>query len=760
MNISHWICDKCDHCVFFDGAHLALFLLEKSGKDGRYHVFSRGLADEVLLFVIISRSSFACATRFFAQVLRGVRIDRQLVTRLGREYGHVIHLVRLLFACPCCGDAPELVIMDGQSVGFLETAAFSAHRVTQNVPVLGGMKTDLIVIVNLAAVRDSVKRVTRNGAACTERESKAMEAWAVKYLNGEMEPFEASAATLFFFFFPFNQACLDKATGVSSGPALLPRQVIEINEVAEHMPAIVCVPRPQVIPHEFAVTDVELMDLVREVDEGDVEVDVTSEDQAAADDTDGEDDPTAVGVGDSAGNDLFGAPNVVAPLPRAPAPAPPLGGRDITGDVGGTQQPLGGRALGRLKEVVPWSTRTGMCAPSFGAVLATDILSWDAVRRFVRALVGEPVIGLLLSCHTREILHLAEALRDKDGKVFRAQLYAVGNVSFLDEFFARTSLVLEKHHGLRVAVSALLVFGLKVEHDVDAEFKSKAEAASRNGTGSNMEYAENWMVTSKTKFAEYVDGHKDYKGINLEDPVQTMEVFPALPRVRPAVRDNGAAMQRLKYKTQRGAAAAKEDEADDCNKDFTRHKNLTPCVFNVVCEHVITLGFRVLDKAESIEDGLSILLERFPVLPQKIFYDVACKFNRNAMRRIRPFFRQHNVRAWMDRAHGPGHTCSLINFADSALHLTFGRKSNAAEVSHSVAEKYRSSLAHMSPSTFVKLKSLQVAWSNLRAIYTLKMKQKRKETDHHRHAEFFHEELAEKCAMGPSCPCRLHHRPV
>ena len=130
------------------------------------------------------------------------------------------------------------------------------------------------------------------------------------------------------------------------------------------------------------------------------------------------------------------------------------------------------------------------------------------------------------------------------------------------------------------------------------------------------------------------------------------------------------------------------------------------------------------------------------------------------MRRIRPFFRQHNVRAWMDRAHGPGHTCSLINFADSALHLTFGRKSNAAEVSHSVAVKYRSSLAHMSPSTFVKQKSLQVAWRNLRAIYTLKMKQKRKETDHHRHAEFFHEELAEQCAMGPSCPCRLHHRPV
>jgi len=42
----------------------------------------------------------------------------------------------------------------------------------------------------------------------------------------------------------------------------------------------------------------------------------------------------------------------------------------------------------------------------------------------------------------------------------------------------------------------------------------------------------------------------------------------------------------------------------------------------VVFPHVITLGFRCLFPAHSVEEALSIVLERFSRLPKVIFYDV------------------------------------------------------------------------------------------------------------------------------------------
>lgn len=49
---------------------------------------------------------------------------------------------------------------------------------------------------------------------------------------------------------------------------------------------------------------------------------------------------------------------------------------------------------------------------------------------------------------------------------------------------------------------------------------------------------------------------------------------------------------------------------------------------------MIALGFRCLFRAESVEEALSIILERFPKLPKVVFYDVACKLDKNALRRV------------------------------------------------------------------------------------------------------------------------------
>lgn len=38
------------------------------------------------------------------------------------------------------------------------------------------------------------------------------------------------------------------------------------------------------------------------------------------------------------------------------------------------------------------------------------------------------------------------------------------------------------------------------------------------------------------------------------------------------------------------------------------------------------------------------MLERFPKLPKAIFHDVACKIDKNAMRRVRVIMRDQGVR--------------------------------------------------------------------------------------------------------------------
>lgn len=74
-----------------------------------------------------------------------------------------------------------------------------------------------------------------------------------------------------------------------------------------------------------------------------------------------------------------------------------------------------------------------------------------------------------------------------------------------------------------------------------------------------------------------------------------------------------------------------EGDLDACMKAFSIKCGLTQGVFNVVCSHVITLGFRCLFRAESVGEALSVVLERFPKLPKVIFYDVACKLDKNAV---------------------------------------------------------------------------------------------------------------------------------
>lgn len=177
-------------------------------------------------------------------------------------------------------------------------------------------------------------------------------------------------------------------------------------------------------------------------------------------------------------------------------------------------------------------------------------------------------------------------------------------------------------------------------------------------------------------------------------------------------------------------------------------------MFNVMCPHVITLGFRVMFEAESVSDALSVILERFPTLPKVVFYDVGCKLDRNALRRVRPIFNKHGVKVVLDRVHAKGHTCSPIYFPNEALGRTNGVPTQSAEVQHSISVKFRTHLAYMSPESFMAHRVVQLSLMNLVASYKNKHPGAKEENQDADIRAFYHNAVSTGCRMGDNCPCQ------
>ncbi|GAB0490182.1 hypothetical protein MMPV_001414 [Pyropia vietnamensis] len=314
--------------------------------------------------------------------------------------------------------------------------------------------------------------------------------------------------------------------------------------------------------------------------------------------------------------------------------------------------------------------------------------------------------------------------------------------------------------GLRPPGEVLLK-AVTIERLVDDAFAAQASKKSTIDAGwMNAAYCERWRGTpTPTDYLAWRSEQSGLAKLEESDPLVSYEYFAALPRVRPGILDSKAARRRVHYRGKDRHVADVEGDGDACNKAFSIKAGLTQGVFNVVCPHVITLGFRCLFRAESVGEALSIVLERFPKLPRVILYDVACKLDKNAMRRVRPIMRAHGVRFILDRPHSITHTCSPIYMPDDCLGATAGVATQAAEVSHSVAVANRTSLAYMSPATYMLHKMVQVAFMNVRKKFRLSCGNPPGESDHVWLAPFFHSNVSPRCARFATCSCGQTDQP-
>lgn len=408
-----------------------------------------------------------------------------------------------------------------------------------------------------------------------------------------------------------------------------------------------------------------------------------------------------------------------------------------------------------------WSARTGPCSPSFSSMSKGRFMAWAALRTFLLALLGDPVVGMFHGIESKPLLELSSALQADDPNAWHERSSEANCVGFVANFLARMPGHLVANSAFRKAIGRLLEFVIRLEDTVDARFDNEAQLAADRDQGVNQEYCDNWGgEPTASEFAAFAAAHPAFKGKDLDSPYTCFEYYGALPRVRPGVfahkvkrkrrqRGGGGARSRRPRRHQ----AAEEDDNDRCKKAFPKHPDLTCGVFNVVCPHVVTLGFRVMFDPESVSDALSVILERFPKLPKVVFYDVGCKLDRNAMRRVRRIFRAHKVKVVLDRVHAKGHTCSPVFFPNEALGMTNGVATQAAEVQHSVSIKFRSHLAYMSPESFMAHRIVQLSLMNLVASYKLEHPDAKEENEDANMAEYYHSHVVKSCSRDAACTC-------
>jgi len=406
---------------------------------------------------------------------------------------------------------------------------------------------------------------------------------------------------------------------------------------------------------------------------------------------------------------------------------------------------------------LPWYERAGTCRPRFDTYKVAGT-QWAAVRPFILALLGDPVVNLFVGHPRAPLEELVDELNKPDSGAWHKKAKAANAVGFIANFLARVGPLLDKEKSLRQAVGALLKFAVEVDHRVDMDFQAAAKKASDGGQGETAEFCRRWLkVSSPAEYERFAAEHPAFKDKNLDCPYTSFEYFGFLKRVRPAIytprapprtatRQNPASGRR-----RGGFQAVQEDEADRCAKAFPKHSELTAGVFNVVCPHVVTMGFRVMFQAESVADALSVILERFPKLPKVVFYDVACKMDRNGMQRVRTILSHHGVRFCLDRAHAKGHTCSCLYFPDESLAVTSGVSTQAAEVQHSVSVKFRGHLSYMSPASFMAHRIIQLSMMNLTASFKQHPMSK-KENEGTRLNSYYYNVRHAKC-LRPSCLC-------
>jgi len=203
--VGRWVCNtgRCRRVVEYDGVADGLFSMQRRNKNGRWLLFTRGLIEKLLSFIITGCTTYTAATRHQSADVSSFSLRRQDVVKLGTAAIKTLHIPAETARCPLCGPSPEFIVIDAQSLGCSDPDVTVPFRPGEDCPVLN-IPAPKLCVLERAPLRSAVTKVLRTSAPLTTAQASLLRSWHEQIgAPGRPSP-EAAAAELFFLFFPLG----------------------------------------------------------------------------------------------------------------------------------------------------------------------------------------------------------------------------------------------------------------------------------------------------------------------------------------------------------------------------------------------------------------------------------------------------------------------------------------------------------------------------------------------------------------------------
>ena len=325
---------------------------------------------------------------------------------------------------------------------------------------------------------------------------------------------------------------------------------------------------------------------------------------------------------------------------------------------------------------IHYSAVDGVVEGSADATSTRD--RWAIVRHFLHTFLAEPLVGAFTGLDRAAIADFAKQLifSSSTGEWLSAA-GAVKSVAIVWPFLRLVGKTNNADPLLLRAIGELLLLAEIVDTLWETKWHSLASDTS-------LAFETQWREASTASYSAWAalqpsvavpptllsaGRFPDKRAAAQALETRNEQVFPDLDQVRPYITD--ATTDKVNADRAAKVAAtpnALEQElnrvlgADDCRHEYITSEVFMPGVENFLCPCGLLVGFDSVDEAESPAHALATLVQRFPLLPQVVFFDTACQLARNAQRRLPWLLNSSRCHCFDDRLHNVGdqHKCSCV----------------------------------------------------------------------------------------------------
>jgi len=221
--VGRWECDApaCMHRVEYDGNADAVFAMRRRNRHRQWLLYTRGIVDKIISFIIPGRTTYTAATRHIASDVLSFQLRRQDVVKLGTMAIRKLRIPPATGRCPKCGPSPDFIFIDAQALGCSDVDNANPFRPSEDCPVLDIPASNLCVVQH-PALRAAILEVLRSSTPLTPAQVGLLRTWRDSITTiGRPTP-AATAAAIFFRFFPLGVEAPAAAAAAAAPPVAAP----------------------------------------------------------------------------------------------------------------------------------------------------------------------------------------------------------------------------------------------------------------------------------------------------------------------------------------------------------------------------------------------------------------------------------------------------------------------------------------------------------------------------------------------------------